>query len=573
MPKIEIQQDALFAYVGRRYNEDEFVELLTCAKAELDEPADEQGMMKVELNDTNRPDLWSTAGLGRQLHAYAGGSAPAYTFFSTRDSMQPYGDRRVVVDADLREIRPYIAAFAVSGAGISQVLLDDVIQTQEKLCWNYGRKRSSIAMGVYRSDLIEYPVRYSAVMPDGLRFQPLGMEERLTPAEMLSRHPKGQEFGHIVEGFHKYPMLLDARERVLSFPPITNSADLGAVEAGDERLFVEMTGTDLPSLLIACAIAACDLADAGYDIHPVQIEYPYDTPLGRLIVTPMYFQEPVDLDTAHVAQVLGAELSQQEIMNSLKRMAVSASANGSRVRVMPPAYRNDFLHPVDVIEDVMMGNGMERFTPLAPTEFTVGRLSPVEEFARRVKTNMVGLGYQEMIFNYLGSYREFIGRMYPPEQHDVYAAELVRIANPMSESYAYLRGSILPHLLGAESISAHAVYPHRVFEFGKVARAEAGDNYGSVTLETLGVLIADASADFNLLNQDIAALLYFLRIEYELRESGDPRFIPGRAAEVIHNAHPIGVFGELHPRVLENWGVMVPCAAGELFFNSLIESR
>ena len=572
MPKIEVHQDALFAYIGRRYDRDEFEELLTCAKAELDEPADENGVMKVELNDTNRPDLWSTAGLGRQLYLYTGGERPSYRFFSTADDLKSYADRRVEVDPALEHIRPYIAAFAVSGSPISEVQLEDVIQTQEKLCWNYGRKRSSIAMGVYRSDLIEYPVRYYATEPDGLRFQPLGMDADLTPREILDQHQKGLEFGRIVRDFPKYPMLSDARGRVLSFPPIINSADLGAVEVGDERLFVEMTGTDMPSLLVACAIAACDLADAGYEIHPVLVEYPYDTPLGRAVVTPFYFQEPVELEPSYASHLLGAELSQQDLMTGLERMGITAEPANGGVFVAPPPYRNDFLHPADVAEDVMIGHEMRTFSPLAPTDFTVGRLSAVEEYARRVKTNMVGLGYQEMIFNYLGSYRDFIERMYPVEARDRYAAELVKIANPMSENYAYLRGSALPQLLYAESISAHAVYPHRVFEVGKVARTDERDNYGSVTLDTLAVLIADAAADFNLLNQDLAALLFYLRVEYELRESDDQRFIAGRAAEITHNGASIGVFGELHPRVLENWGITVPCVGGEVFLGTLIDS-
>ena len=573
MPKIEVQDQTLFRYAGKHFTSEELVEVLTCAKAELDEPAGDDGMMKIELNDTNRPDLWSTAGLGRQLRTYIGGARPVYDFFSTPAAMQPHGKRRVEVDPELREIRPYIAAFAADGPTISEVILEDVIQTQEKLCWNYGGKRSSIAMGIYRSDLIEYPVRYAAVEPEGLRFQPLGMEEQLTPFEILREHPKGQEFGSIVQDFPKYPMLLDAHGRVLSFPPIINSADLGAVEVGDERLFVEMTGTDLPSLLVACAIAACDLADAGFEIRPVRIEYPYETPLGREVVTPMYFQEEVAVDPADAARILGPGLSQQDMLDSLERMGIAAAPAGAGVRVTPPQYRNDFLHPVDVIEEVMIGYGMGRFAPHPPTDFTVGRLSPAEEFARRIKSNMVGLGYQEMIFNYLGSYRDFIERMYPSEEREARAAELVKIANPMSESYAYLRGSPLPHLLGAESVSAHAVYPHRIFEVGKVARTDAGDNYGSATLDTLGVLVADATADFNRLNQDLAALLYFLHLEYALRDSGDPRFIPGRAAEIRHHDRMIGVFGEVHPQVLENWGITVPCAAAELCFTPLLEKR
>ena len=70
MPKIEVFRDALIRSVGAKKISDEELEaIFPVAKAELDEPADADGIMKVELNDTNRPDLWSTAGLARQLAA------------------------------------------------------------------------------------------------------------------------------------------------------------------------------------------------------------------------------------------------------------------------------------------------------------------------------------------------------------------------------------------------------------------------------------------------------------------------------------------------------------------------
>ncbi len=161
------------------------------AKAELDEPADADGIMKVELNDTNRPDLWSTAGLARQLRIYRGGDAPRYPFFSDASVRREHGERRVVVDRSVQKIRPWVVGFVMTGRPVSEAMLKDLIQTQEKLTWNYGRKRRSIAMGVYRSDLITYPVHYKAVDPDETRFVPLQFERELSMREIIKEHPKG----------------------------------------------------------------------------------------------------------------------------------------------------------------------------------------------------------------------------------------------------------------------------------------------------------------------------------------------------------------------------------------------
>ena len=90
MPKIEVNEEVFYTLAGKPggwKNKEEFEEILTCAKAELDEDSDkslpkEERTLKIELNDTNRPDLWGTAGCARQLRIYDSGKLPQYDFFS-----------------------------------------------------------------------------------------------------------------------------------------------------------------------------------------------------------------------------------------------------------------------------------------------------------------------------------------------------------------------------------------------------------------------------------------------------------------------------------------------------------
>jgi phenylalanyl-tRNA synthetase beta chain len=569
MPKIDVYEKAFFDYLGTRMDTDELEQLLTVAKAELDAETDERGIAKFELNDTNRPDLWSAAGLARQLRIYQTGELPSYDFISREGDVKDSQERRFIIDPELEHTRPYLAAFAVTGKHIDEAGLLDLIQTQEKLAWNFGRKRKSVAIGVYRSALVKYPVHYVAADPDATRFQPLGADRDMTLREILTRHPKGQEFASLVDGFEKMPLLKDDRGEIVGFPPVINSAYIGGVQEGDWQLFVEMTGLDLHQLVLTANIIACDLADHGYTVLPIRVVYPYDTPLGREIVTPYYFQQPQTVQIADAEKMLGVSLTADQVVESLRRMGIEAEATDGAVTAYPPAYRNDFLHPVDVVEDIMIGLGMDSFEPANPSDFTVGRLSETEVFSRQAKNAMVGLGYQEMIFNYLGSYREFIERMYPEDARDAIESEFVKVSNPLSENYEYVRHSVLPHLLSAESVSANAPYPHLIFEVGKIVRQDEAENYGSRTVNALGFLAADADADFNLINSHVTALFYYLGYQHELEERDDPRFIAGRTASIVVDGKQVGIFGEIHPRVLESWGIQVPCAAGEIDMDAL----
>lgn len=564
MPKIEIYEEPFYRALGKKYGNEELIELLTVAKAELDEHLKDEGLLKIELNDTNRPDLWSMAGLARQLNIYLGEPITGYDFFSTKEELKDYSSRVVEVDAGLKSIRPYFAAFVASGRAIDEPQLKDLIQTQEKLCWNYGRRRSSISMGVYRADLIDFPIKYRAVDPDATSFVPLDMEKELSLRQILTEHPKGVEYGSIVADYSLFPFLEDSKGEVLSFPPIINSAHLGAVKVGDSEHLIEMTGTDMESLLHAASIVACDLADEGYEILPVKVIYPFDTPYGKEIVTPYYFQSDVTMDIDYAAKLLGEKLTVEDGVRFVLKMGSKVKVKGSALTVTPPPYRNDFLHPVDVVEEIMIGRGMDSFKPVWPEDFTVGRLSETEIYNRRIREIMVGLGYQEMIYNYLGSRRDFMERM------NLNGEDIIEIANPMTENYEIVRNSQLPNLLSSESVSANGVYPHRIFEIGKIAYKDSSENYGSVTQNTLSFLIADGEAGFNDANSHLSALFFYLTREYSLQEVEDPRFINGRVGGIICNDVKLGIIGEFHPAVLDNWGIQMPCVGAEIDIDLLM---
>ncbi|MFA6504973.1 MAG: phenylalanine--tRNA ligase subunit beta [Treponemataceae bacterium] len=579
MPKIEVNENLFYDLVGRRYpNRDVFEEALTCAKAELDEDSDKklpegERILKIELNDTNRPDLWSTAGCARQLRVHGGGKKSAYDFFSKPGAVKK-ATRKVVVEASVQKVRPYLAGFVASGKAVSDESLKDMIQTQEKVCWNFGRKRRSVSMGLYRIAIIQWPVKYKAVDPDSVKFVPLQWDRPMTLREILKEHPKGKEYAFILENEQLHPLLTDVKDAVLSYPPIINSADLGAVKVGDTDLFIELTGTDQQSVTLAANLMACDFADQGYTIEPVEVEYAYDTPFGRKVTTPYYFQESTFCSLARVEKFLGEKLSADECVKAIELMDCTAQKATDKetatekavegIRVYPAPYRNDFLHAADVVEDVMIGRTMKSFKPMQPRDFTIGRLTPITYFSRKAKESLIGLGFQEMIYNYLGSKKDYVDKMLSD------GSKIVRISNPMSENFEYVRDSVLPCLMMSESVSGNAVYPHRIFEVGKVAYLDDRENYGVRTRQHLGFLDASADANFNTVSSRLQAIFYYLNREYTVEEAADPHFIPGRAAAIMFKGEKIGVFGELHPALLEAWNVTMPCTAAEFDLDALL---
>jgi phenylalanyl-tRNA synthetase beta chain len=359
-------------------------------------------------------------------------------------------------------------------------------------------------------------------------------------------------------------MITDSHDNVLSFPPVINSAEIGAVQEGDANLFIELTGTVLRDVFLAASIVACDLFDAGYEILPVKIVYPYETEFGTEVVCPYYFQEPASAEISYIQKLLGEQLSAQQCTDALKRMGIYSVSDESSLYITVPEYRNDFLHPVDIVEDVMIGHGLEKFRPVMPNDYTVGRLTAAEQFSRKVKDILVGMGFQEMMYNYLGSKKDYIDNMC------VDGKEYIHIENPMTENYEYVRASVLPSLLHSESVSAHAVYPHHIFEVGKTAFLDDDDVSGTVTRNTLGFLSADSQMGFNEIRSTLSALMYYLGRDFTLKETEEPRFIPGRCGSIYVGESRVGIFGETHPQVLERWGIGMPTVMCEIDLDILI---
>ena len=539
-------------------------ESLMLVKGELKGQSPDTGELRIELQDSNRPDLWCCEGIARQIRVKRQGSLAGYDFLTTK-SKSP---KQLNVAPGMEKVRPYVAACAATGYRVTQEGLAQLIQTQEKLAEMFGRKRKTVSIGLYRLAAIEFPVTYDLVKPDAVTFTPLGMDTVMTLGEMLLVHPKGLEFGGILAGHDRLPVLRDAKNQALSFPPIINSREAGEVRVGDDALFVEVTGTDLAMVVLTLNIFAANLADRGAVIEPIEVRYPYKTVLGMAVMTPQDLGKSRKLPVSTIEQALGQALGAQEVVKALTDYGYEATAKGKYVTVTPPFYRQDLMHAMDVVEDVAISRGYGDFLPVMPSQFTVGGLSRVEEVSDRARALMVGMGFQEIISNILGSPKDLRDAM---RLEGTEWGQLVEVDNVMSQNFSALRQWMLPSLLRVEAASNRAFYPHRLFEAGEVARPDSTQSLGSHTVTVLGGMIAHADAHFSEAHSCLETLFYYVNQAYSLEPIQHPSFLAGRVGSIVSEGKQVGVIGELHPEVLERWQIAVPAVAFEIDLTELAE--
>ena len=549
MPTISFSYADFENLLGRSLSFEKFRDLaLLHAKAEVDDYDGRTGEVKISLDDTNLPFLWSVEGMARFFRGVLGIETGLPKLKLSKSSFS------IVVDGSVRKCRPHIAAFVAEGRKIDGYLLEQLIQLQEKFCEGYGRRREKVSIGLYSHKKIRFPVSYRAAGPDSVSFVPLGSSEEMKLKDVLKAHPKGKQYGWIIEKFRQYPVLMDQNGEVLSLVPVINSDFTGKLAPGDSEMLFEATGTDEDSVNLAASIFAQNLSERGFRISEVSI-----VDGRKRFKTPRAVKNSIKISPGQVESLTGLKLSQAEIKGLLERARYGVS--GDRVEI--PDFRRDILHFVDVVEDVAIMYGFNNMESAPLKSYTVGSPAETNVFADRMREMAVSMGFQEILSPVLSSKASMQDRM--EAEND----ELVEIENMMSETYSAVRSWLTPVLLEVLSKNKHNDFPQKVFEAGTVNLRKGGAVSQS---ENIAFAVSHTDADFTEAKQVLDAVMDGLGARYSLRANSSGSFIKGRAGDVVAKGRKIGTIGEIAPKVLSNWKIEMPVVSVELSMTELRKS-
>ncbi|MBI5390782.1 phenylalanine--tRNA ligase subunit beta [Candidatus Woesearchaeota archaeon] len=541
MPTITFSLKDCQQLIGKKITFEHVESMLRNAKAELTINGDE---IKAELGDTNLPYLWSVEGIARYCKNNL--QLPNNVLH-----LEP-SSQNIIVEKSVKTIRPWIAGFSAEGPALSDAFLKQMIQFQEKFCESYGRRRQKIAIGLYPSEHIAFPITYTAVAPESITFIPLGMQRQLSLKQILEQHSKGKEYAWILEGMKTYPLLKDAKQQVLSFPPIINAEKIGKLEIGMKHIFFEATGTDEEAVNLAAVIFAYAFAERGYKVMALQLIQEKEK-----LKTPRIEWEKKKISPAEIEKLLGVKLKEQEIASLLIR---SGYQYAKGVVSIPP-YRTDVLHAVDIIEDIAIVYDFNKIPEQQLATATIGSAQHIVSTIDTARDLMVGLGFQEILSPFLSNKGILTNNMQSTE-------EVVEIDNVMSETYSAVRNSLLPILLELLSKNKHVSYPQKVFEQGIATKR---DRKVIADHELLTGLTTHEKANYTEIRQVLDFVLNMMGVAYQIKEATHPSFLQGRAGKILVQGKEIGFLGEIHPQVLENFNIEMPVAGFEIDIQGLEE--
>lgn len=560
MPTIDVELGELEKLLNFsfKYNIEKLNEVLTLVKGEVKLFNQQEDVVNIEIKDTNRPDLWSVEGLARALRSYL--NAEDFKEYVVKG---PLFD--VFVDSQLTSIRPFMGVAVVKNLKLSDAVIRGLMHLQDKLDQTCGRNRQKTSIGLYDYDLMNPPLRYTVAEADKIKFTPLGFDETMNLAEILERHPKGIEYGKIVRKHCVYPIIMDSEGKVLSFPPIINSNDLGRVTAETRNVLVEVTGTAHEAVLTVLKLVTLALAERGGQVFSGTIKYEVD---GSQDVTPDFRSNIRELDVEYANRILGLQLTSKQMAMLLPKAGFGVQETSvGNILVSVPCYRVDVMHQVDLIEDLAIAYGYERIKPIWRELPTTGRMNVEQNLIDTAREFVLGLGFQEILNYNLTNSENLFDKM------NLEKSTIVEVANPKVVTMTCLRNSLLPSLMEFLGNNQSVEFPQRVFELGKVTIPDEAMETKTRDENWLSAVTAHVSACFTEIKSFLDSFLMNLGVDWEIKETNHFSFIDGRIGEVLINGESVGVIGEIHPRVLENWKLENPVAAFEINFDKIINSR
>src|SRR5438093_2678054 len=442
MTNVSLQYDELIELVAKHLTIEEFVDRITMLGAGHE--GTEGSVLTFDIFP-NRPDLYSVEGIARALRGFLGVEVGPARF------PVKAGGIEFLVDKSVEAVRPHAVGGAVRGVELTDESVASLVALQEKLHLTLGRRRRKVAIGIHDLDKVAPPFTYKAVYPNSLTFTPLGMAEKMALIDIVARHEKGREYGPSVAGKPLFPILTDAREEVLSFPPVINGI-LTQLTPDTRNLFIDVTGTDLQTVRTTLTILCTALAERGGTIETVSTVF-----ADRRIATPDLEPKIRIVDIARANRLLGFTLSTDDAIALLRLMRYDAHAQGNKIAVEIPAYRADILHDWDVFEDIGIAYGYDKTPTSLPRQLTIGEPLRMGEFSNTIRTLLVGYGYLEVMSLATSSPKAPVEGPAP-----------VVIRNPVSEEFSVIRSGLLAGVLNMLRLNKHRELPQRTFEIGDV---------------------------------------------------------------------------------------------------------
>ena len=275
----------------------------------------------------------------------------------------------------------------------------------------------------------------------------------------------------------------------------------------------------------------------------------------------------IPLEAEWTNKFLGIDIPKEQMIEILE--SIDCKVENDIITV--PTYRADLEHKADIAEEIARFYGYDKI-PVTPLRGSAeGALTPKQKYEKRVSSTLLALGYSEiMTYSFISP--KYYDKIRLPEQSPLRSS--ITIQNPLGEDTSIMRTIALPSM--CEVLARNYANRNLSASLFEIATEYIPTEPDKLPEERLCVVLGayGDGVDFYSVKGAVEELLERARVTgYDVEADAEQyAFHPGRCAKLTLNGRQLGVIGELHPEVLENYEIGTRAYAAVLDFELMFEN-
>ena len=546
MPVVELNLNRIKKLVSGNTTKKKIIDVLPFLGLDIESQDGDE--IRIEYSP-NRPDYSTDFGIALGLQGLL-----AIKKGIQKLNIKKTGKYEINVDSSVSKIRPFVTGIVAKNGTIDDQTIKQLMNMQEDLHFGIGRKRKKSSIGLHDLDKILLPLTYTTTTRDK-SFIPLNETKEKSISDILSETDVGQNYGWVLGDSKNVPIIIDSEGNTVSFPPIINAA-LTTVTTKTKNILVEVTSIEKDAAEDTLSVVSSILQTAGFQISELKIS-------GGKNSTPKLNERTIIYDPKFTSEILGIEISPSNMVTCLKKCRLDATIKGKKIKCIIPRYRFDIFGPMDLVEEIALGYGIDNLEPKLSPSTTIGAKDSVTIKTNLMTKTAVGLGLLEVVNSSLTSKKI----LYELTKRN--SSEMISVLDSKSQEHTILRDSLLSGLLENLSKNIHETYPQKLFETGIVFTK------GKPIRESINLAVVMAHKDTNF--SEIKAILQsILRTNFKIECKTKPSsknqelFVKGKYADIYVNDKKIGEIGEISNEILDNFRIRTSVVGFEITLSGLI---
>ena len=546
MPVVELNLNRIKKLVSGNTTKKKIIDVLPFLGLDIESQDGDE--IRIEYSP-NRPDYSTDFGIALGLQGLL-----AIKKGVQKLNIKKTGKYEINVDSSVSKIRPFVTGIVAKNGAIDDQTIKQLMNMQEDLHFGIGRKRKKSSIGLHDLDKILFPLTYTTTTREK-SFVPLNETKEKSISDILSQTDVGQNYGWVLGDSKNVPIIIDSEGNIVSFPPIINAA-LTTVTTKTKNILVEVTSIEKDAAEDTLSVVSSILQTAGFQISELKIS-------GGKNSTPKLNERTIIYDPKFTSEILGIEISPSNMVTCLKKCRLDATIKGKKIKCIIPRYRFDIFGPMDLVEEIALGYGIDNLEPKLSPSTTIGAKDSVTIKTNLMTKTAVGLGLLEVVNSSLTSKKI----LYELTKRN--SSEMISVLDSKSQEHTILRDSLLSGLLENLSKNIHETYPQKLFETGVVFTK------GKPIRESINLAVVMAHKDTNF--SEIKAILQsILRTNFKIECKTKPSsknqelFVKGKYADIYVNDKKIGEIGEISNEILDNFRIRTSVVGFEITLSGLI---